>query len=141
MRSPLRNRHCSSASTSVERRGVTTVEVALTFPILMLILTLSIEAARLNTLRNTLENAAYEGARRAIVPGASATDVRNSVSSILRSINTKDAVVTVNPATLGSSSGPVTVTIDVPIASNSWVGQTSSRHMVRACTLSRERTR
>lgn len=141
MRSLLRVRHGSPVSAPVERRGVTTVEVALTFPILMLILTLSIEAARLNTLRNTLENAAYEGARRAIVPGASATDVENSVRLILRSINTKDAVVTINPATLGNSSGPVVVTVDVPIASNSWVGQTSSRHMVRACTLSRERTR
>lgn len=124
-----------------ERRGVTTVEVALTFPILMLILTLSIEAARLNTLRNTLENAAYEGARRAIVPGASSTDIQTSVLSILRSINAKNAVVTINPATLGNSTGPVTVTVDVPIASNSWVGQTSSRHMIRACTLLRERTR
>jgi Flp pilus assembly protein TadG len=128
-------------SQSGERRGVTTVEVALTFPILMLILTLSIEAARLNTLRNTLENAAYEGARRAIVPGASSTDIQTSVLSILRSINAKNAVVTINPATLGNSTGPVTVTVDVPIASNSWVGQTSSRHMIRACTLLRERTR
>jgi Flp pilus assembly protein TadG len=128
-------------SQSGERRGVTTVEVALTFPILMLILTLSIEAARLNTLRNTLENAAYEGARRAIVPGASAPDIQTSVLSILRSINAKNAVVTINPATLGNSTGPVTVTVDVPIASNSWVGQTSSRHMIRACTLLRERTR
>ena len=128
-------------SQSGVRRGVTTVEVALTFPILMLILTLSIEAARLNTLRNTLENAAYEGARRAIVPGASSTDIQTSVLSILRSINAKNAVVTINPATLGNSTGPVTVTVDVPIASNSWVGQTSSRHMIRACTLLRERTR
>ena len=141
MRSPFRIHHRLPESASIERRGVTTVEVALTFPILMLILTLSIEAARLNTLRNTLENAAYEGARRAIVPGASATDVENSVRLILRSINTKDAVVTINPATLGNTSGPVTVTVDVPIASNSWVGQSSSRHMNRACTLSRERMR
>ena len=122
------------------RRGVTTVEVALTFPILMLVLTFSVEAARLNTLRNTLENAAYEGARRGIVPGATTLDVQNAAQSMLRTINAKDAVVTTNPSVIAATTSSLTVTVDVPLASNSWIGRTTMQHMIRSCTLAREKS-
>jgi hypothetical protein len=105
----------------------------------MLILTFSIEAARLNTLRNTIENAAYEGARRGIIPGASTSDVQTIAQNIMNMVHAKDVVVTTEPGTITSSTQSVTVTIDVPLASNSWIGKPTSRHMIRSCTLSRER--
>lgn len=138
MQFPLRSP--ASGSSPCRRRGATTVEVALTFPLLMLILTFSIEAARLNTLRNTIENAAYEGARRGIIPGASATDVQTIALKIMKTVNAQDVVVSTNPSTITSSTRSLTVTIDVPLASNSWVGKPTARHMIRSCTLSRERT-
>lgn len=122
------------------RRGVATVEVAITFPVLMLILLFSIEVARLNTLRNILESAAYEGARRGIVPGATVEDIEAAALAITQQSQAKDVVITTNPTVITSSTQSLTVSIDVPLASNSWVGKPTSRHMVRSCTLFRERT-
>ena len=136
-----RTRVKSAPGNTCHRRGVTNVEVALTFPVLMLILTMSVEASRLNTLRNTLENATYEGARRGIVPGATNSDVVTATQSILRTINAKDAVITTTPTTITTSTTSLTVSVVVPLSSNSWIGRTSSRHMIRSCTLSRERSR
>jgi Flp pilus assembly protein TadG len=135
----LRQKSCKSQS--LLRRGATAVEVALVFPIFMLVLLLSIEAARLNTLRNTLENAVYEGARRGIVPGAAVADVQAVASSVMSSVGAKNISITTTPSTITDATSTVTVTIDVPLASNSWIGRTTSQHMIRSCTLSRERTK
>lgn len=134
-------RHCNRSSQSLARRGVTTVEVALTLPIFLLVMVMSIEAARLNTLRNTMENAAYEGARRGIVPGATVSDVQAASSVILNAVGAKNVSITTNPSTISDSTTSLTVTIDVPLSSNSWIGRTTSQHMIRSCTLSRERTK
>lgn len=126
---------------STRRRGATTVEVALVFPIFISILLLSLEAARLNTLRNTIENAVYEGARRGIVPGAASTDVQAHASSIMQAVGAKNIVITTTPSTITDATDKVTVTIDVPLSANSWIGRVTSQHMIRSCTLSRERTK
>lgn len=123
------------------RRGATTVEVALVFPIFMFILLMSVEAARLNTLRNTIENAAYEGARRGIVPGAVVADVQATAAAVMNTVGAKNVSITTTPSTITDSTATLTVTIDVPLSSNSWIGRTTSKHMIRSCTLSRERTK
>ena len=123
------------------RRGATTVEVALVFPIFMMILLMSVEAARLNTLRNTIENAAYEGARRGIVPGAAVADVQATAGAVMNAVGAKNVSITTTPSTISDTTATLTVTIDVPLSSNSWIGRTTSQHMIRSCTLSRERTK
>ena len=115
------------------------MEVALTLPIFFLVLLMSIEAARLNTLRNTIENAAYEGARAGIVPGASTTDVTDTITPLMKVIGAKNVTVTTNPTVITDSDTTITVTVDAPLSSNSWIGRTTSQHIIRSCTLSRER--
>src|SRR5690606_21432947 len=73
------------------RRGAALVEFALTAPLLFFILFASLEFARANMLRNTVEMAAYEGARRGIVPGATAEDVRDAARFPLTTIFVRNA--------------------------------------------------
>lgn len=134
-----RTRPICDIAPGLRNLGATTVEVALTLPVFFLILLMSVEAARLNTLRNTVENAAYEGARAGIVPGSTTSDVTTAVQPILNAVGAKSAVITTDPAVISDSATSITVTIDIPLGSNSWIGRTSSQHMIRSCTLTRER--
>ncbi len=58
-----------------------TVEFAICFPLLLLFFFAAFEFCRANMIRQTADNAAYEGARRAIVPGATAEDARAAGAS------------------------------------------------------------
>lgn len=114
--------------------------MSLTIPVLFAIFFGSVEITRLNMLRHTIENAAYEGARQGIVPGATADSARTAALAALAAIDVRDAVVTVDPPVILASTPRVTVGIQVPIARNSWgtssfVGLTE---LERSCTLSRE---
>jgi Flp pilus assembly protein TadG len=110
-----RRRQCSS------RRGATVVEFALTAPVFVLFLLAAFEFGWLNVLRHTSDNAAYEAARHAMVPGATASEAVDKANSILNVIGTRGAIVTVSPATITSATSEVTVSIDVPLKSNSLV--------------------
>ena len=52
------------------RTGAMTVEFAFAIPVLVLFILAFFEIGRALTLNCVLENAAYEGARQAILPGA-----------------------------------------------------------------------
>jgi Flp pilus assembly protein TadG len=103
------------------RRGATVVEFALAAPIFFLFLMAAFEFGWLNVLRHTADNAAYEAARYAMVPGATAAEAKNKANSILRIVGARNAVVTVSPAVLNSMSDEVTVTVDVPMKDNALV--------------------
>lgn len=108
------------SKSSKPRRGVLTVEMAICIPIVFLILLGAIEFSRMNMLRNSIDNAAYEGARRGVVPGATATDCLNTAVSVLNAVGTKSASVSVAPSIIDDNTTQVTVTISVPLSSNSW---------------------
>jgi hypothetical protein len=72
-------------------------------------------------IRQTVENAVYEGSRRGVVPGATAADCRNAAQAVLNSVSTNDAEIDVEPAVLNDDVAEVTVSVEVPINSNSWV--------------------
>jgi Flp pilus assembly protein TadG len=122
------------------RRGAVAVEFALTASLLFLILFASVEFMRVNTIVNTTENAAYEGARAGVVPGATSTQVETAATSLLSAIGIRNATVTVQPTTISATSPDVTVTIGVPLDSNSliaprfFLGDT----LTKSCKLSRE---
>ena len=86
-----------------DRRGAALVEFALTASLLVLIVFTAVEFMRVNTIVNTSENAAYEGARTGIVPGATAADAIAAAQSILNAIGTRNAVVSVEPATIATA--------------------------------------
>jgi Flp pilus assembly protein TadG len=122
------------------KRGTTVVEFAVTLPLVLLLFFGSIEFARVNMLRHSAAQAAYEGARRGIVPGASAADVRGAAQGILNSAFASTYTVDVVPSAIVASTPEVTVNISVPLAANSWVVPQffTGSTLTRSFTLQRE---
>ncbi len=72
----------------------------------------------LNVMRHTADNAAYEAARRAIVPGATSAEAIAKANSLLNVVGARKAKVTITPSTITSSTISVTVSVDLPMSSN-----------------------
>jgi Flp pilus assembly protein TadG len=117
------------------------VEFAICAPILFLFFFASLEFSRVNMIRQTIENAAYEGSRRGIVPGAKASDCRDSAQAVLNTVSTNDATITVTPSVITPETTQVTVSITVPIDSNSWVTPLffENKSLSNSMTMRRER--
>jgi Flp pilus assembly protein TadG len=103
------------------RGGATIVEFALVLPLFFLFLFASFEFGWANVLRHTADNAAYEGARCAMVPGGTAAEAVAKANSVLNAIGARNAKVTVSPSTITSSTTAITVTVDVPLKDNALV--------------------
>jgi Flp pilus assembly protein TadG len=103
------------------RCGATAVEFAIVAPIFFLLLLASFEFSRLNVIRHTADNAAYEAARHAMVPGATAAEAVAKANSILRVVGARGARVTINPTTLGPDVDTIAVRVDVPLSQNGWI--------------------
>ena len=110
-----------ASSRYAERSGVTVVEFAIVAPIFFLFLLASFEFGWMNILRHTADNAAYEAARTAMVPGATAADAVAKANSILSVVKARNATVTVTPPVITESTDHVTVAVDVPMGSNALV--------------------
>jgi Flp pilus assembly protein TadG len=125
------------------RRGVAAVEFAIVAPVFFILVMAAFEFGRINVLRHTADNAAYEGARRAMVPGATAAEAVGEAERILRIVGTRGAKVTVNPTALGPEVDQITVTVEVPMGQNGWITPRFSRNAtLRATsTLRTERAR
>jgi len=125
------------------RSGSVTVEAAIVLPVLFAFMFAAVDCARLNMLRNSAQNAAYEGARNAITPGATAADATSAARKVLDGVGMKNCTIAVTPTTILSTSTTVTVTITVPLKNNSWMAASAktTKNMVRSCTMSIERTR
>src|SRR3954466_7884203 len=100
------------------RHGAAAVEFAITAPIFFLFLLASFEFGWLNVLRHTADNAAYEAARAAMVPGATAADAIAKANTILQVVGARSARVTVTPAAITKETEQVTVAIDIPMKFN-----------------------
>jgi Flp pilus assembly protein TadG len=117
------------------------VEFAICAPILFMFFFAALEFSRVNMIRQTIENATYEGSRRGIVPGATAADCQNAAQLVLNTVSANGATIDVTPTVITPSTTEVTVSISVPVGSNSWVapvffaGKTLSNEM----TMRRER--
>ena len=122
------------------RRGATAVEFAMTAPVLFLFVFAAVEFSRANMIRNSAANAAYEGARRGIVPGATTADVMATAHAVADSVLTNGEQVTVSPATINPDTQQVTVTVRVPLDENGWVMPVffAGKTVVGTCTLRRD---
>jgi Flp pilus assembly protein TadG len=123
-----------------DRSGATLVEFALTAPILFLLLFGSWEVSRANMLRNLARSAAYEGARSGIVPGATADEVRAAAQAVLNGVGVRGANIVVSPNNITAATTAVTVNIDIPINSNTFVVPFFFRDKVMqsSCVMTRE---
>ncbi len=118
------------------------VEFALVAPIFFLLLLASFEFSRLNVIRHTADNAAYEAARVAMVPGATAAEAVTEANRIMDIAGARGTSVTVNPTTLGPNTNQITVTVDIPLDQNGWITPkfTASQSIRAVSTLKAERT-
>ena len=125
------------------RTGAAAVEFAIVAPIFFTLVIASFEFGRLNVIRHTADNAAYEAARHAMVPGATATEAVDKATRIMNIVGTRGARVTVNPPTLGPNVDQISVTIDVPMNQNGWITPrfTRATNIRAVSTLRTERAR
>jgi Flp pilus assembly protein TadG len=134
----IRRRSRASRYVRKARSGTTLVEMALVSPIILILFIGAVEITQLNFLRHTAANAAYEGARRAIVPGGTASDAQTEALALLTLVGIA------NGASVTVSQVPerVQVTVSIPASQNSWGLNTFSAgcQVVQACTLMRENT-
>lgn len=100
------------------RRGAVAVEMAVTLPLLFLVVLASVEFGRMNVIRHTVDNAAYEGARKAIVPGASAADADNEARRIMSIIGAQGVTVDITPAVIDIDTPEINVVVSVECSEN-----------------------
>lgn len=127
----------------VRRRGATVVEFAIVAPVFFLVLMAMFEFTRLNVLRHTADNAAYEAARVAMVPGATADDARREAARLLGVVGARGASIDIRPGVITPATDSVTVSIRVPLDANGWVAPrfTRGRTLESSSTLRTERVR
>ncbi|HUG89894.1 MAG TPA: TadE family protein [Planctomycetaceae bacterium] len=108
---------------SASRRGAAIIEFALIAPLFFLLVIGIIEFGRALMVQQVLTNASREGSRRAIVEGATVSDVQNVVTTYLSNASISSSTVTVspNPLTNVGFGDPVTVTVTVPFSNVSWM--------------------
>lgn len=103
------------------RCGAALVEFAFVLPIILVFFYAMVELSRLMLLQHSVDTAAYEGARNAMVPGASSHDAVVSSQQLLTAARLRSAVITVEPTTITESTSLVTVRIELPVAENAWI--------------------
>jgi Flp pilus assembly protein TadG len=97
------------------RRGTSTIELALTGMILISVCFGTIEFGYYFFIKNTMEGAAREGCRAAIVGGAVESDVTAAVDATLSAagLNTANFTVTTTPTDISTTTIGNNVTVDV----------------------------
>lgn len=125
------------------RRGVVTVEMAICLPVLLAFLFFLFEFSRLHLLQQTLTEAAYQAARVVKIPGAEAGEALPVVEQVAGAVGLRDFTVDVSPAVITEATDFVTVTVTLPVNSNSWGAPIFFRdgQLIRSATLKTERYR
>ena len=88
-----------------------------------------------------MENAAYEGARRGVLPGATAANCAAVTQDLLDIIGVADSTITVTPLVILADTEEVTVTVEVPMTmANGYITPTYylGRTLRASVTLPRE---
>src|SRR5262245_12996460 len=116
----MRKFKATKQTTTSSRRGATAVEFAICAPLVFAIFFAQLEFSRANLMRHSIETAAYEGARRGIVPGATANDIRTEALTILNAVSCRNPNISVSPAVILPTTTEVTVTISISLNENSW---------------------
>lgn len=120
------------------RHGATTVEFALVAPIIFALFLGAIEITRMNFLRHTAANVAYEAARASIVPGAGVADGQAEAMQLLSMVGADNSV----NVDINVTATTVEATVTIPVNANSWsLGRfTNNLNIVQSCRLRRELT-
>ncbi len=105
------------------RSGAAAVEFAVVAPVLFLLIFGMIEFGRMVMVQQVLTNASREGARIAVLDGATTSDVTTAVQNYLAGASVSGATITVtpNPPSSAGYGEPVTVTVSVGFNQVSWL--------------------
>lgn len=144
--SPGRSTESASSVSTVaarrgrRRRGAAMVEFAIVAPLLFFFFFAAFEFCRVAMIRHTVDNAVYEGCRRAIIPGATAADARATAANVLGTIGLNGAAITVQPPTIDNQTPELTVTVEVSLDANTFVPPhfTDGKKITRSLTMQRE---
>ena len=125
------------------RTGATMVEFAIVAPLLFFFFVTAFEFCRVAMIRHTADNAVYEAARVAIIPGATAGEARAEATLILNSLGLNNVNINVTPAIFDRDTEEVTIRVQVPLDGNSFVPNQffGGKTVERELTLQREGTR
>ncbi len=108
-----------------QRRGASVVEFAIVAPVFIMLVFGMIEYGRMVMVQQVITNASREGARRAIVDGATTSEIQTLVKDYLQGGAMKTTnltiVVTPNPPSSAKSGDPVTVRLEMPFKDVSWL--------------------
>ena len=104
-----------------KRRGAALVEFAIVFPLVLLIFAGMIEISRVLLLQHSADTASYEGARSAMVPGATVGEATQAARDLLLAAGLKSATVTVTPLVITEATPLITVRVEIPISPNAWI--------------------
>jgi len=106
-----------------KRRATAAVEFAIVAPVFLLMVFGMIEYGRMVMVQQIITNASREGARTAVLDGATTDSVTAAVNAYLTSGSISGATVTVSPdpPSNAQNGDPVTVTVSVPFSQVSWL--------------------
>jgi len=105
------------------RRGAAAVEFAIIAPVFFLLVFGMIEFGRMIMVQQIITNASREGARIAVLDGATTSGVTTQVTNYLDGAGVRGANVTVDPdpPTDAGWGEPVTVEVTIPFSNVSWL--------------------
>jgi Flp pilus assembly protein TadG len=138
-----RNSLQKQTQTCGSRRGVTVAELSIVLPVFLMIVFAGFEFSRICLVRNAAHNAAYQAARRVMVPGATVADANAEASRLLSVFGVSTFTLTVNPNPITLAANRVTVSVDIPADQCGWIAPmfTTSRMIHAGSTLFAERDR
>ncbi len=104
-------------------RGAAVVEFAFVAPIMMLLTMGMLEMSRVVMVKQLMVNASREGARMAVLPGATTVEVVDRVKDELAAGSVTGTTISVTPTNFEASPAgtPVKVFVSVPATSVSWI--------------------
>ncbi|MFO0912904.1 MAG: TadE/TadG family type IV pilus assembly protein [Pirellulales bacterium] len=120
------------------------VEFAIVAPLFIMLVFGIMEFGRMVMVQQVLANAVREGARVAVLDGATATSITTSVNRSLNMASVPNAIVTVSPSNPSTAAlgDPITVTARLTYGQVSWLPApmyVSREHSLQAsCVMRRE---
>jgi len=118
--SPKRQRRTLSGKS--KNSGSAAVEFAVVLPVILTLLLGAIEVASALNTQGALQNAAREGARYVITPGATRSACTQVCIESLKVNRVKDAKIVVSHDPSKVKAGTfITITVSAPYTSNSWL--------------------
>jgi len=114
--------------------------MAIVTPLLFLLVFASVKFAGMNMIRHTVDNAAYEAARRGMVPNATAADCVATATSIMNTVGANGTAVDVQPSVIQDDTEQIQVTVSVACDENGFLAPKffSGLRMEGTSTLTRE---